>query len=261
MQKQIEYQASLSKKYNEYHSRTDLLNRLQIQKIITYLELDNTKSVIDIGGGAGRLFIPLLKNVDLNAGYFVEQSPNMYNEFHNNLKNNYHKSADNIFTYNIDFNSFLQTYKSYNINQNINAAYFSYSLHQIDSDINNQINILRNTFDILGVDKILLITISESQMNNNILNINSPALDTFDKSRFISYDTLNNNFNIDLYEEETQYINIEKSILLDRIKNKYISSLQILSNTELNDLITKIDINYPNIIQYPDFYNYIVLSK
>lgn len=243
----ISYTENLSKNYNTYHGRHDKLNEMQIYKIQNYLNLNTDKKVMDVGCGSGRLLVPMSTKVDEIIG--VEYSPNMFNE----LKTVQPKNSK---IYNTDYNLFLE-----NNSVKLDSAYFSYSLHQLNENVDKQIDILKNTFTTFGVDKILLITISHKQMDENILNIHNEKLNKFDKNRFITKDKLQHHFNIELYEEETNYYPIEKNVLLDRIKNKYISSLQILDESEINTLISVIDKKYQDIIIYPDFYNYIVITN
>jgi hypothetical protein len=111
------------------------------------------------------------------------------------------------------------------------------------------------------VSDILLITISHNQFKENILNINCDKLDKFDRNRMITKNHLSEHFNIKLYEEQTNYFSISKAELISRIENKYISSLQILTDSELNELIYKINSSYPEVILYPDFYTYILINN
>jgi len=243
----IKYNKSLANNYNKYHEREVNMFDMQVYKIINYLQLNDQKTVIDVGCGSGRLLQPISHNV--KTIYGVEYSENMYD-------NTTKLKIDNSVLFNMDFSLFLK-----NNERKIDAAYFSYSLHQINVNINEQIKVLQDTFDKLNVDNILLITISPEQMTHNILNINSDKLNEFDMKRFITKDVLDKYFNVTLYEEETNYINIDKNILIDKIQKRYISSLQILTDDEINILCDKIDTKYGNKIVYPDFYNYISLTK
>lgn len=242
----IVYNKHLADNYNSYHSRSENLDRMQVLKIANYLQLSNQTKVLDAGCGSGRL-LHRLENDSILFG--VEKSPNMFKVCKEKTSN-----PTNII--NSGYVEFL-----YDTNLKFDAVYFSYSLHQISESVDEQIKILKDTFVKLGCEKILLITISPSQMNENVLNINSNNLNEFDRKRFITKDDLSKHFQIDLYEEETVYTKKPKTEVIELIQSNYISSIQILTDSEKTELINNIESNYPELISYPDFYTYILISN
>ena len=247
MAENITYDQSLAEKYNFFHGRDSKLFSLQINKIKTYLNLTKKKTLIDCGCGAGRLLIPLAKEIKEITG--VEYSKNMVDECN---KTNLPTGE----VYQMDFDAYLD-----NTTSKFDSALFSFTLHQIKENKKDQLNLLSKTFDRLKVSNILLITLSNSQMDESIMNLSSVKIDKFDRKRYLQLNELESKFNVSIYEEETNIFKIKKIELIDFILQKYISAIQILSNKELKNMIDHIDNTYPEIINYRDFYTYICLTK
>lgn len=242
--KRIIYDENLSKNYNTFHDR----NGMQIDIIDKVLGLDYTKKILDVGCGSGRL----LKKFNL-LGYNVdgvEYSENMFFELNSQF---YNEPKPQL--YHDDYNNFVNNTKN-----KYDCAYFSYSLHQISPDKAKQIELIRKTFGNLGCDKILLITSSRNQFNESVLNINSEKLHEIDLNRFLFKDELEKHFKVSYYLEETIYKKITKKELLNLVDNKYISTLQLLSDVEFDSLKRNIDERYSESIVYPDYYTYILLE-
>jgi len=251
----IKYDELLAKNYNSYHVQQDNLFKLQLSKIIYYLNLDTTKSVLDVGSGAGRLMVPLTGYVRHVHG--VEYSENMYNETLNNL---IQFNIQNYILQNMDYNVWLDTVETDKL-FSLNAAYFSYTLHQIQPDPDKQIEVLNKTFALSDIDTILLITLSHKQIEESLLTKYNDKILKFDYDRYMTIDKIKEHFTVVSYEEGTNYYKMKKSDLLNNINNRYISFLQILNDDELKDYATLIDNTFDDIINYPDFYTYIVLKK
>lgn len=245
----IVYSKKLAENYNEFHSRLPSLERLQINKISTYLNSENNSTIIDFGSGAGRLLLPLSRYFDNVIG--VEKSQCMYDACKSKID-----KVQNISLYNLSAQEFLDTYTG-----TADCAVFSYSLHQIYSNKLDQINFLKQVFSKLKCKLILLITASEPQFSESFLNRLSFELDSIDRNRYLFKHDLENNFNIKLYEEETNYSNIDIAEYYDLIENKYISTLQLLTEQEFNNILEKIkNIKSPT-IKLTDYYTYILLSN
>jgi SAM-dependent methyltransferase len=233
--KDITYKEELAKFYNNFHKQEPNLFELQLQKIINILDFNKNDIYYDLGCGSGRLLTPLN-----DRGYNIkgiEKSYNMYNE---NIK--YNNKIENIA---IDEN----------IKINSNKCYFSMSLHQMGNKL-----VQKKILDALlkQVDEILLITISSKQMDKLLLNKLFPTLNKYDRNRFLFIEELD--YKINYYEEQFNTFNINRNYYIDLIKNKYISSLQILDEVELNkglDQLSKMDID----LLYLDAYTYIKISK
>lgn len=240
----IIYDTKLSKNYNTFHDRNDM----QIDIINNLLNLDYTKKILDVGCGSGRLlkkFNLLGCNID-----GVEYSENMYLE----LKSQFYNEPKPKL-YHDDYNHFINTTKN-----KYDCVYFSYSLHQISPDKNQQIELIKKTFENLECDKILLITSSKKQFAESILNQNSVKLDQIDQDRFLFKDEIDKHFKISSYVEETIYKYIKKEKLISLIDSQYISTLQLLNSDELRQLKENIESKYGEFINYPDYYTYILIQ-
>lgn len=256
MNKKIIYWDELSEKYNSFHNRSNELNWLQLQKIKCYLNCHLYNTIIDAGCGSGRLLLPLageLKTYKKLIG--IEYSESMYNELYKNTNNC-------LDTYRIElYNLSYQEYLKRNA-EVVDLVYFSYSLHQIEEDKNKQIEILKSTFDVLSAKKVLLITASDELFDKSLLNLCSKKLNEFDRSRFLQFDELRNeNFKISIYENEMNYFPIDYDYICYLIDQKFISSLQILDDDELNELKVNLKAySHNNILNWTDYYTYITLE-
>ena len=177
----------------------------------------------------------------------VEKSADMYEQA---LKQPYE-----VEIYNQDYKDFLnqQTIK-------VDSVVFSYTLHQFDANKKNQIQILHDTFKKLGCKKILLITASDNQFKESILNQLSPQIDAIDRDRYLFKQELLSEFRIPVYEEETIYKNISRKDYKTLVEHKYISTLQLITDVEFNNILQRID-QLPENLILPDYYTYILLEQ
>lgn len=245
----IHYTKELAQGYNDFHSRGHKSQKFQNKKIKYYLNLDQYSTLLDAGCGAGRLF-RLSEQVNKMIG--VEKSEEMYIQAS--------AAPFEVDLYNQDFQSFLAAYDWLENQRPINSVVFSYTLHQFDSNKSKQIQILHDTFRKLGCKNILLITASENQFNESVLNQMSSVIDEIDRNRYLFKHDLISEFNIRAYEEETIYNSITKEEYKKLIESKYISTLQLISDTEFNSIIKKIDAG-PDRFILPDYYTYILLEQ
>jgi SAM-dependent methyltransferase len=188
----IVYNEELSKNYNSFHFR----NKFQIDIIKFLLNIKKEDRILDVGCGSGRL----LKEFN-RQGYYVdgvEYSENMFNEL-NSV--DYQQPKPSL--YHDDYNNFVSQTEL-----NCDSVYFSYSLHQISPNKETQINLLKKTFENLKCKRILLITSSEMQFNESILNKNSKKLNEIDHSRFLFKNELEKHFNVTYYLEESDLFSI-----------------------------------------------------
>jgi SAM-dependent methyltransferase len=240
----INYTEILSKNYNKFHSRGMKSQNFQNLKIIHYLDLNSDSILLDAGCGAGRLF-GISNHINKMIG--VEKSTEMYQQAA--------KQNLNVELYNLDFETFLNQ-----TNLKADSVLFSYTLHQFNPDKTEQIKILHNTFKVLKCSKILLITASINQFGDSVLNRLSATIDDIDRSRFLLKSDLESEFNILAYEEETIYNIVKKQDYKKLIENKYISTIQLLSDTEYSALMNNINL-LPEEFKLPDYYTYILLEK
>jgi hypothetical protein len=131
-------------------------------------------------------------------------------------------------------------------------------LHQIEPDKKKQIKLLKKCFEKLECNNIFLITASEKQFDNSFLNQNNKTLDVFDRSRFIfQNEILEAGLNIESYDEEVFYLHYNSEVYKQMLKDRYISSLQILSEGEIDNLISLVTTD----MKIPDYYTYINITK
>lgn len=253
MKKEITYWPELANKYNTYHGRINNLFDLQIKKIGAYLNLDNCNNVLDAGCGAGRLLIPISEQYSSIQCFGVEYSKSMYEQCMQNILD----SAATALVQNISFQDFIQT-----TNLKFDAVFFSYSLHQIEYEKNKQIEILHKTFDTLNPKRILLITASDQLFDKSLLNLASPKLNQFDRSRFLQLNELQKEFDVAVYENEMNYLPYTYEEICDMIDNKFISSIQILNDSEIQQLKDILKIYMVDLQErWTDYYTYITLER
>lgn len=249
----ISYDSELAVNYNTYHAQDDNLFKLQVEKIISYLDLKETSRVSDAGCGAGRLIVPISEHVGALQG--VELSKGMFDEALVNTK-----KCNNVAIIQKSWDDYARstTEKYYD------GVYFSMSLHQMGSK-EEQHTILKNTFKIIkDGGKLLLITISNKQFGEILLNKFFPELDKIDKARFIDVAEFKQKYNnIVSIEEHTVYKTYPKEQFIDMVENKYISSLQMISDENFQKGLEGMKDYYldENTIVVPDCYTYITFQN
>lgn len=243
MLKQITYK-NLSKRYNEFHGQPDNYFELQLEKIKKYLNMKKNKTYLDVGCGAGRLLIPLNKEFNVEG---LDVSEHMLDECAK-------QTNKKVKLYYSSFNDFKPT-KQYD------GIYFSMSLHQMEK----QEMIIKKALKMLKKDGILLIiTVNHNQFNEILLNKFSKKLDKIDRKRFIDVNKFFNLINkskIITIETHNLYQYINKNKYIEMIKNKYISSLQLIDESELNNIVNNIKQIKGKTICVPDCYTYVVVKK
>ncbi len=262
MEKKVVYHEELANNYNEYHSQEQRLFNLQIEKIYSYLNLSNLSSVIDAGCGAGRLLIPMSDFVSQITG--VELSLGMFKTAMQDVKNRTRTVSNSILEITLQ-NESWQEFLQKNIikGTKVDGIYFSMSLHQMGSK-EEQHNIITQSLELLKDNgKLLLITVSDKQFDKNLLNLNFPSLDKIDRERFIDVEELIKRHNVTSVEEHTVYKKYDKETYIKMLENKYISSLQLISEEFLKEGINKIKETYKDTdtVIVPDFYTYVVIEK
>lgn len=249
----ITYDSPLAVNYNDYHAQDENLFNLQVEKIMSYLNLNKSSTVIDAGCGAGRLIIPISDRVKRVVG--VELSNGMATQAVENI------TRSGIGNVSIHQNSWD---KQMPYLDKVDGIYFSMSLHQMGSK-EEQLKILNDSFKVLKDDgKILLITISNKQFSEILLNRFFPGLDAIDKNRFIDIDELKNVYpNIVSIEEHIVYKVYDKDVFLNMVENKYISSLQMISEESFQEGFKALQLEYELVseIVVPDCYTYITFRK
>jgi len=241
----------LAEKYNNYHGQPDNYFELQIEKIRKYLNVSSEKweikRILDVGCGAGRLMVPLIRK----GGCFCTGIDN---------------SADMIAacqeTTVIPLNLHTVGFDKFKTKFRYDGIYFSMSLHQMDK----QKEMIKKAFNLLAKDgKLLIITVSHKQFDEILLNKYFPTLDEIDRKRFMDIKPLTEELSkygdIECIEEQTLYQQIPKKRYVEMIENKYISSLQLISKKELNAGVKQINNIKGKIISVPDCYTYIVVNK
>jgi len=156
---------------------------------------------------------------------------------------------------NVEFMSnFIKTNK-------INKAYFSFSLHQIIEDKQKQKEYIESLFN-CGIEKILLITTTTEDFNENLITKYIKKSRKIDEKRFQNTKELFSNFNVTDLVTLKIYSKSRKDELFMKIRNKYISTLQLLTNVEIEKLIKNIDDDFNgDFVVYPDFYTYVTINK
>lgn len=244
----IEYKG-LSEKYNNYHSQPDEYFELQLEKIKKYLNFSRSKKYLDVGCGAGRLLIPLVREAYEIKG--IDSSKEMINSC---IKNTC-----------MQLDLSISEFNNFKFNKKFDGIYFSMSLHQM----HNQEGMIKKALRMLKKNgKLLIITVSHKQFDEILLNKYFSDLDMIDRNRFLTVNELSriikkNNGFIECIEEQTIYQKIPKERYIEMIENKYISSLQLINEYELRRGIRKIKENYKGkkFIIVPDCYTYIVVKK
>jgi 2-polyprenyl-3-methyl-5-hydroxy-6-metoxy-1,4-benzoquinol methylase len=237
----------LAKKYNNFHGQPINYFDLQLDKIIKYLNMNREGRYLDVGCGAGRLMVPLIKR----GSFHIEGLDNSEAMIEQCRK----ETVSPLKLYTTFFKDFKPTKK-------YDGIYFSMSLHQM----NNQIGMIKKALKMLKNNgKILLITVNHKQFEEILLNKFSPTLDSVDRNRFLDVSELKKIGNklgiVESIEEHTIYQQIPKKRFIDMVENKYISSLQLISPNEVNSIVKQIKRIKGNIITVPDCYTYVVVGK
>lgn len=243
----ITYNSKLASSYNDYHSVPGELFSLQIQKILSYLSLDPTKRVLDVGCGSGRLLIPIHRTTQV---FGVEKSTEMFSS----IPQQYQKLVTNCS---------YQFYLLRGLTEKFSSAYFSFSLHQISPNKNIQLNLLKETFDHIlePGGSLLLITLTEQQIGKVSIAEYFPSVVEIDTNRFLSLEDLKKEFQVDLVDEQTLIYPMSKSDFLEKVEGKYISTLQMVSPKEYDQGVDAIKNSSLDTINYVDCYSYIILRE
>lgn len=244
----IVYNEKLASAYNEYHKQSKVQFDMQLSKLF---QLTNTVdgNILDVGCGAGRLLTPMLKIVNSkNIIYGVEKSANMRNQITHK-----HKQLVTLGdASNLDF--LIKIIKKHNIKK----LYFSFSLHQIVPQKCKQIEYL-NTL-LKHVTSISIITTLPQNFNENLITKYCEKAYKYDCERFLTVNEYFSNFNVTFFNSEKFYTEYNKQMLIDKFKNKFISTLQLITQDELDKIIDCIDRDYDETVIYPDFYTYIQIK-
>jgi len=238
----IVYTNDLAKNYNKYHFLEDNYFKLQFDTIKNLLNIKNNSIILDVGCGSGRILKPMSKFCNILG---IEKSVNMYNEVV--------KSG---------FNNIINlSAQEFETRDKYDGIYFSMSLHQMGSKL-DQINILKKYFKFLNTGgKLLLITISHNQFKEIPINKYFKKVTLIDKNRFLSIEDIEKHFNILYYDQQSIYTHIPNLKMIEKLENKYISSLQLLSDTEHKKGLKKFKKENKNdIYKLVDCYTYILLG-
>ena len=253
-QQAIKYHKSLAENYNDYHSQDGNLFLLQLEKIKGYLGVRPDSALLDVGCGAGRLMVPLAEQV--GHIYGVEKSNDMYMTAFNGMF-----GYDNFDLFNSGYQEFMNQSVGQKVLSVVDGIYFSYSLHQM-GDERTQFDILHQTKKMISPDaRILIITTTPEQMEQNIINQYFPGVNEIDKKRFFDPYQYGRVGAIKLIEENIVYKNYDTEVYFEMLENKYISTLQMISDNQFKIGMDKLRKQYEgySFVTVPDFYTYILL--
>jgi cyclopropane fatty-acyl-phospholipid synthase-like methyltransferase len=254
-QQAIKYHKQLAVNYNDYHSQDGNLFLLQLEKIKGYLGVRPDSALLDVGCGAGRLMVPLAEQV--GHIYGVEKSNDMYMTAFNGLF-----GYENFDLFNSGYQEFMNEGVGQKVLSVVDGVYFSYSLHQMGDD-RTQEDILIKTKKMISADtNILVITTTPKQMEQNLVNKFFPGVDEIDKKRFFEPSWYHNRISaLKSVEEHIVYKKYEKETYFEMLENKYISTLQMISENQFKIGLDKIKKEYAgySFVTVPDFYTYILL--
>ena len=254
---EIIYDAPLASNYNTYHAQDQALFDLQVKKIYSYLDLNERSIVADAGCGAGRLVVPIAPKVQAIHG--IELSEGMYNEAWANCE-----KLGNVVLVKSSWDDYVRKVVP-GFSYKYDAVYFSMSLHQMGTK-EEQFKIIDDTLNVLKPGgKILLITVSNRQFKEILLNKYFPELDQIDRNRFIDVSEFRGRYagKVVYAEEHTVYKTYETETFLNMVRNKYISSLQLISDTSFKSGVQLMENIYKgeDTLIAPDCYTYITLEK
>jgi len=247
----IKYGAPLAQNYNRFHQQPDCLFTLQLEKIKHYLNITPSDNILDVGCGSGRLFISLQQQATI---WGVEQSEEMIAQIPQELKHLIFKE---------DFCKFVNQHQRKKVDYLLfDSAYFSFSLHQMGTKL-DQLHLLQKTFSfcLKPRGKILLISVSRSQFDQVTINQFFPKIKEIDEKRFLFEESLSSMFHLKIKDEQNVYSTITKEILYEYVKNKYISTLQLLTPEEYEKGLNRIERFEEKEIPYLDCYTYYLLEE
>lgn len=256
----ITYEKSLAKNYNKFHEIPPHIFDLQLQKIKNYLSATKETWLLDVGCGAGRLLNPIISQGISNV-VGIERSRDMFQQLTDNLST-LSDYPVNYLLLNKDFREVLSNKSNLNLPE-LDGAYFSFSLHQIGQNKLDQLELLEQTFSLLKPHApILVITITERQFEDITINKLIPSVSEIDKERFLTVDSYRNFFNVSVLEDQRIFYPITVKTLKERIQNRYISTLQLIPQEELDFACEQLS-RYPEhrIIDYGNCFTYVVLNK
>jgi hypothetical protein len=113
--------------------------------------------------------------------------------------------------------------------------------------------------------KILIITVSHRQFKEILLNKFFPELDQIDRQRFIDVSEFRSKYqgSVIYAEEHTVYKTYPKEVFMNMVRNKYISSLQLITPLSFASGLNVMETVYKDeeSMIAPDCYTYITLQK